>query len=334
MKKIKKLSALLVAYILTAGTVSSLTAGALAHWIDKDEMDKIIENCFPVPEGSNVFGSFSQGMYIVDENSSNYSYNIYLLGREQTNCIEAKISTDANIENIQAAVSEMFPDAEVAEVVQDYDSSSIYNVKIVPLKGYHPYDKVRENDISINNARELYDFLSENSVIDSFNFIEYAATPGITNFGLTTYLDHFSAGSYDKIEEYISEKNLNCHIEEIYGKTEFKVVPDNEISVKEHYSLAEQIYNDLGICADLIIPSSANPYQEFSIDMHNNIAGDANDDGELMLCDAILIMQAVGNPDQYTLTPQGAYNADIAGNYDGITNMDALAVQKKLLNLE
>ena len=68
--------------------------------------------------------------------------------------------------------------------------------------------------------------------------------------------------------------------------------------------------------------------------MHNNIDGDANNDGELSLADAISIMQAIGNPDEYTLTPQGEFNADIAGNYDGLTNMDALAVQKKLLNLE
>lgn len=334
MKKFKKISALLIASIMTAGTVSSLSAGALAHWIDKDEMDKIIENCFPVPDGSNVFGGLSQEMYIVDENSFDYTYKIYFLNSEMTNRIEAQINTDADIKSIQSTVSEMFPNAETIEFEQVENTPSAYNIKIIPLNGYRPYSEVRKNDISIDNAHELYDFLDKNSAINSFNFIEYAATPGITNFGLTTYFDYSETGVYDKIEQYISEKNLNCHIKQHYGKKEFKVIPDNELSVREHYSLAEQIYNDLGISSNLLIPETANVSEDIVIDMHNNIDGDANDDGELSLADAVSIMQTIGNPDEYTLTPQGKFNADIAGNYDGITNMDALAVQKKLLNLE
>lgn len=342
MKKFKRLSALLIASIMTAGTVSSLSAGALAHWIDKDEMDKIIENCFPVPDGSNVYGVLSQEMYIVDkksiidESSSDYTYKVYFLSSEMTNRIEAQISTDADIKSIQSTVFEMFPNAETIEFEQSEITPSAYNIKIIPLNGYRPYTEVRKNDISIDNAHELYDFLNKNSTINSFNFTEYAATPGITDFGLTTYFDYSETGVYDKIEQYISEKNLNWHIRQKQGdeKKIFKVLPDNELSLKEYYNIAEQIYNDLGISANMLIPSTATLDQEFTIDMHNNIDGDANDDGELSLADAVSIMQTIGNPDEYTLTPQGKFNADIAGNYDGITNMDALAVQKKLLNLE
>lgn len=69
--------------------------------------------------------------------------------------------------------------------------------------------------------------------------------------------------------------------------------------------------------------------------------GDANCDGEISLPDAILIMQAVGNPDKYGLggsdplaiTAQGMLNADCNCTGDGITNLDALAIQKYCLNL-
>ena len=52
-------------------------------------------------------------------------------------------------------------------------------------------------------------------------------------------------------------------------------------------------------------------------------------------------MQAIGNPDEYgvggtsknAITEQGRKNADVAGNGDGLTNMDALTIQKYLLNL-
>ena len=64
-----------------------------------------------------------------------------------------------------------------------------------------------------------------------------------------------------------------------------------------------------------------------------NIKGDANCDGEISMADAVLIMQTLANPDKYKMTEQGRNNADIYGNGDGITNMDALHIQKILLKL-
>ena len=69
--------------------------------------------------------------------------------------------------------------------------------------------------------------------------------------------------------------------------------------------------------------------------------GDANCDGEIDMSDAVLIMQSLSNPDKYGLggtsetaiTEKGLKNADVSGNGDGITNNDALAIQKYKLNL-
>lgn len=69
--------------------------------------------------------------------------------------------------------------------------------------------------------------------------------------------------------------------------------------------------------------------------------GDANCDGEVSLPDAVLIMQAIGNPDAYGIngtdkahiTAQGIDNGDVANRGDGLTNMDALAIQKYQLKL-
>lgn len=55
---------------------------------------------------------------------------------------------------------------------------------------------------------------------------------------------------------------------------------------------------------------------------------------DLTLADAVAIMQSVGNPDEYVLSVQQKFNADFSGNGDGVTNMDALEIQKKLLKLE
>ena len=68
--------------------------------------------------------------------------------------------------------------------------------------------------------------------------------------------------------------------------------------------------------------------------------GDVNLDGKVDISDAVLIMQALANPSKYgekgsdksRLTAEGKANADVVGN-DGITNMDALEIQRYTLRL-
>ena len=65
--------------------------------------------------------------------------------------------------------------------------------------------------------------------------------------------------------------------------------------------------------------------------------GDANCDGKINMADVVLVMQSISNPDRYGLngsevshiTSQGIINGDMDNN--GITNNDALGIQKKLL---
>ena len=61
--------------------------------------------------------------------------------------------------------------------------------------------------------------------------------------------------------------------------------------------------------------------------------GDATADGEVKMNDVVLIMQTLCNPNKYSLSIRGEFNADVNNTNDGITPMDALAVQRRLLNL-
>ena len=63
------------------------------------------------------------------------------------------------------------------------------------------------------------------------------------------------------------------------------------------------------------------------------LAGDANLDKNVDLADAVRIMQSISNPDKYSLSTVAAKNADVSGNGDGVTNKDALTIQKYLLSL-
>ena len=60
--------------------------------------------------------------------------------------------------------------------------------------------------------------------------------------------------------------------------------------------------------------------------------GDANEDKDVNVADAVLIMQTLSNPNDYKLTEQGQKNADVVGN-DGVTAKDALAIQMIGINL-
>ena len=69
--------------------------------------------------------------------------------------------------------------------------------------------------------------------------------------------------------------------------------------------------------------------------------GDSNCDGTVDLADAVLIMQALANPDKYglngssalSITAKGLLNADVDSTSKGITSNDALCIQKYLLGI-
>ena len=69
--------------------------------------------------------------------------------------------------------------------------------------------------------------------------------------------------------------------------------------------------------------------------------GDSNCDGGVDLSDAVLIMQALANPNKYgvggsdshAITEQGMTNSDVTGDNNGVTVNDALFIQTYLLGL-
>ena len=71
----------------------------------------------------------------------------------------------------------------------------------------------------------------------------------------------------------------------------------------------------------------------------STMVGDANSDGQVDLSDAVMIMQALANPNKYgvggsdshAITAQGWKNADCNGAADGVSTNDALAIQMYLL---
>ena len=83
------------------------------------------------------------------------------------------------------------------------------------------------------------------------------------------------------------------------------------------------------------------PASTMSQPQDNIVWGDANCNGTVDMSDAVLIMQVFSNPDKYGetgsadghITRQGQLNGDVSENGNGLTNMDALAIQKYCLQL-
>lgn len=63
------------------------------------------------------------------------------------------------------------------------------------------------------------------------------------------------------------------------------------------------------------------------------IAGDSNEDKEVTIADAVLIMQAMVNADEYQMSDIGTLGADVLDAGGGVTSADALAIQMVLANL-
>lgn len=76
-------------------------------------------------------------------------------------------------------------------------------------------------------------------------------------------------------------------------------------------------------------PSATSPKPtETSPSTDKTLLGDANCDGQVTIADSTAILQALGNPDKYGLSEQGAINADCCDPGDGVLPSDALAIQK------
>ena len=82
-------------------------------------------------------------------------------------------------------------------------------------------------------------------------------------------------------------------------------------------------------------------WYSFEINGNTPVAGDADCDGQVKMNDAVLIMQAISNPDVFGLngtgsrhiTQQGERNADVYERGSKLTPMDALTVQRYLIKL-
>lgn len=194
--------------------------------------------------------------------------------------------------------------------------------------------KVKEGTIGIANGA-----FSLNSDVTSISYpasLKYTSGHPVSSMGSIV-----NARVYVNGKSLLNDLVTSRYFKEICFMDADCVIPDEEYIISDNY------HNDDGEKVDVLEPvimgfkgSTAEAYAEKYNRKFVEIAtgslplyGDANCSGIVDLSDAVLIMQTLSNPSKYKLTDEGRKNADCSGSGDGVTNMDALAVQKYMLKL-
>ncbi|MDE6834150.1 MAG: dockerin type I repeat-containing protein [Ruminococcus sp.] len=138
------------------------------------------------------------------------------------------------------------------------------------------------------------------------------------------------------LTKYLSDNNIPYTQGTGSEHTHIDII-DKLYTQDEYFQLLQKIKEDTGFVQIIISPSNSMMIKNLT-DIENvlpepTLLGDANEDGKVTIADAVTIMQYIVNPDEFGLTPQGMANADIYGDGDGITVMDALRIQEIQLGL-
>ena len=159
-----------------------------------------------------------------------------------------------------------------------------------------------------------------------------SSTQDYWNVGLLAgfYYDFGEGEDTTDFETYLSDNNIS------YKKYTERVIYVDYGSVD--YGVDFELLNKIKEDTGRIVFGSCLENPVFIGETENTLPaptllGDANEDGEVSLADAVLIMQSISNPDVFQLTPQGMANADIYGDGDGITVMDAFRIQEICIDL-
>lgn len=168
------------------------------------------------------------------------------------------------------------------------------------------------------------------------NTLEWAVCDDVTNeiTWNSLDLDALTDAASDDWKKDILKGDVNG--DGIVDQTDSEIVIQMFLNIDGY--TREQIYaadvNDDGIINTIDASIIVGIYNETF-----GIKGDANCDGTVNMSDAVLIMQSTANPNKYGLygtdethiTEKGMRNADVNGN--GVTNSDALEIQRLMLGL-
>ncbi|SFX30225.1 hypothetical protein [Ruminococcus sp. XPD3002] len=217
----------------------------------------------------------------------------------------------------------------IKQIVSEVDDKLVFECETIASgETYNCSVKMKDGAIGSVNVKKLYNRLSDvaNDLIYRFDQSEitYSACPYLTEYDL--YINEKEIT--EKLDEYLKDNNVKAALVKQSERNTLRIVPDDDLSFTEHYDLAQDIKDKTGLMPYGFSDTGVPPIIGKTIHLNNYVNGDANCDKGVGLADALAILQYVANAEKYPLTTQGLFNADIVGEGDGITPLDALEIQK------
>ena len=335
MKKMKKITALMLSVMTCAASLSAMTSNAALCYVDESNYDEFLSNWTEIDE-SLIPRIYNKTRPIYINNDPSVCFPLIQVESYEEACISFDIK-EVDFGEMHSIIKEVNPYLE-AKYCSTHKASDFEGYGFA-IYGLTMNSEANESyEPTLEDAKKVYEAFKEKGWVEDdtvrnikFWSSQYTYEEGGFNHD---YITAYDIENKEVLEKYVSENNLNCHMEEdnYNNKSLIKVVPDYEITPIDHFRLSQQIYNDTGISIYMWFNEDINSFSSGDVNLMNNTVGDANEDGKLDMSDAVYIMQCCSNPDKYKLTAQGRYNADF--NDDGITNEDALTIQKTLLEIE
>ena len=340
----KKLISTLTALSLTLTSMVALSSNANIYIYDSDQ-DYIQEGYSPIDAdiARRYFSNWS-GVEKYDRFYSNEDASHLIASRQLNSIVVFNLADGASIKDVREAVW-----AYCRENGTDLKYTAEKRVLYGLVEEDYEYEIYTygqgslgeaEYGVRINDAKNICKILKEKNLISGFKYVNRTQKMYFdaeeTEYPLTTCIMQSSdAKKFFILKDYVTANVVDCEVRvEELGVNCMRVqfIPPNEnASVEEIMDFAATINEACGdyIChGTYTSPASLNVADNANIDMYNAVLGDANCDGFVTIADSTLILQSLTNKDEYSLTEQGKYNADVYGNLDGISASDALEIQK------
>lgn len=351
----KKLISTLMALSLTLTSMMALSSNATIYIYDSDsdEYQDILDGYSPID--TDIAKSYFSNWNDIEKNDKFYSNENgthMIATRKLSSIVVFNLADGASAKDVRDVVWEYCADKET-EMSYTAEKRVLYGLVEEDYE-YEIYTYGQgslgepEYSVKVEDAKNLCKILKEKNLISGFKYVNRNQITyldaGCTDYPLTSYimpdidrLPPSEAEKISRVQSYVAENLPDCELrvdKDEYGNQIVQFIPPNEnASVEEIMEFAVKINEACGdkVCyGDYLSPTSlgASDTLDSSIDMYNAVSGDANCDGYATIADATLVLQFLTNADEYGLTEQGRYNADVCGNLDGVTALDALEIQK------
>ena len=311
----KKLS-IMTAILMTASAPIPVCTDAVPS---QEYCDGMFADCTEIEDTEWLENSFGSAEKVFAREHEDSSVTVYFV-RSMPEYISFNTPDDTDI-------------VELADKVKAYDERLFFYSRPA-LGGFTYYSiGVRSDDkLTAKEAKELYRLLED----DVLSF-EYHSSRQVFDYASYWHLPAFVADlntanaeeTEQKLSDWLESSGTEARLEKenLEGVNYYQIIPDKKLTVTERLDMAHDIVSSTGLMLYGVMPEDTGTSTEKIIDIMNAVDGDANNDGQITVADAVAVLQCIANTEKYPMSEQGRFNADIDGE-DGITGGDASAIQK------